>query len=140
MVTPYVTFPGNCREALALYAKAFGSDARMVRTYGDYVPEGVQHPPEDLRDWILHAEMEIAGTAVWFADEVLEKPTRGSMVKLVATAPSAAEGRRIFGILAEGGHVTLPPTETFYSTFHAGLIDPFGVSWNIVAEEAPTSA
>lgn len=31
----------------------------------------------------------------------------------------------------------IPPTETFYSNFHASLIDKFGVHWNIVAEEKP---
>jgi PhnB protein len=35
-----------------------------------------------------------------------------------------------------GGKVTLPPTDTFYSTFHAAVKDKFGVDWNIVADEA----
>jgi PhnB protein len=33
--------------------------------------------------------------------------------------------------------VTLLPTETFYSVFHAAVTDKFSVSWNVVAEEAP---
>ncbi len=39
--------------------------------------------------------------------------------------------------LVFNGEVTLPPTETFYSTFHAGLTDKFGIAWDIVAEEVP---
>lgn len=136
-MTPYLTFAGDCRAALTLYAEAFQSEIRMERTYGDYVPEGVAHPPKDLCDWILHAEMEISGANVWLADEILAPVSPGSMVKLVATVPSAAEGRRVFDALLPGGRVTLPPTDTFYSTFHAGLVDRFGVHWNIVAEEAP---
>jgi uncharacterized glyoxalase superfamily protein PhnB len=30
-----------------------------------------------------------------------------------------------------------PPTETFYSAFHAATVDEFGVHWNVVAEETP---
>ncbi len=33
--------------------------------------------------------------------------------------------------------VVLPPTVTFYSVFHAAVMDKFGVNWNVVAEEAP---
>lgn len=36
-------------------------------------------------------------------------------------------------------YINLPPTETFYSAFHGGITDKYGVSWNITAEEAPGS-
>lgn len=29
---------------------------------------------------------------------------------------------------------------TFFGSFHAGLVDQFGVSWDIVSEEAPEQA
>ncbi len=137
MLIPSLAFSGDCKSALALYAEVFGHAARTERTYGAYVPEGTKNPPENLCDWILHAEMEIAGAVIWLADEVLEKPIHGSTVKLVATVANAAEGTRAFDLLSAGGRVTLPPTDTFYSTFHAGTVDRFGVHWNIIAEEAP---
>lgn len=67
----------------------------MSQPYGEYVPEGVTIPPVNLKDWILHVEMNICDAVFWFADE-------------------------------------------FYSTFHGGLIDKYGVSWNIVAGEPPS--
>ncbi|GHU49823.1 hypothetical protein FACS1894127_3960 [Clostridia bacterium] len=45
--------------------------------------------------------------------------------------------RKVFDALCVGGKITLPPTETFYSVFHAAVTDKFGVSWNVVAEETP---
>lgn len=81
--------------------------------------------------------MEICGTRFWFADEVTEPVTKGTMVKLTVTIPSLQDAQRIYDALSDGAHITLLPTGTFYSTFHAGLIDKFGVSWNITAEEAP---
>lgn len=137
MVTPYIVFAGRCREALAFYAAAFGGEARMIQPYGSYVPEGVRNPPDDLAEWVMHAEMEICGTHFWFADEIAQPVSTGNNVKLTATVATAQIAQGIWAVLSQGAFITLPPTDTFYSTFHAGLVDRFGVSWNLVAEEAP---
>ena len=137
MITPYLTFSGRCEEALEFYAAGFNSTIKMVQPYGDYVPEGVANPPNNLSNWILHAEMEICETIFWFADEIAEPVTEGNMVKLTAQVATAKEAQRIFDCLKKDAHITLPPTETFYSTFHAGLVDMFGISWNITALEVP---
>ena len=137
MVTPYITFAGNCNEALEFYQTVFNSEVLMSQPYGDYVPEGVTALPANLKDWILHAEMNICDTVFWFADEIAESVSKGNMIKLATKVASAKEAQKIFDILSIDAQVTLPPTATFYSSFHAGLTDRFGVSWNIVAEEAP---
>lgn len=140
MVTPYLCFAGNCSAALKLYETAFDSAVVMSQPYGDYVPEGVNEPPRGLSNWILHAEMQICGTVFWFADEIAEPVKKGNMVKLTAQVSTAKEAQRIYDVLSKGAHITLPPTETFYSTFHAGLVDVFGVCWNITALEPPNSS
>lgn len=137
MVTPYISFEGNCSAALKLYETAFNSTVKMSQPYGEYVPEGIAAPPDNLSSWVLHAEMEICGTSFWFADEIAQPVTKGSMVKLTAQVADAKEAQRIFDVLKRDAHITLPTTETFYSTFHAGLVDMFGVCWNITALEAP---
>lgn len=140
MVTPYITFAGCCKQALELYEAAFNTKVKSSMPYGDYIPEGVVSPPKDLSQWILHAEMDLCGTPFWFADEIAEPVTAGTMVKLTAQVANAQEAQRIYDVLCVGAHITLPPTETFYSTFHAGLVDVYGVSWNITALEAPNQA
>lgn len=137
LITPYIVFSGDCKDAMDFYRTAFDTEIQLSYLYGDYVPIGVTAAPPNLKDWILHAEMQICGTVFWFADEAAEKVTKGSMVKLTTKVPSAKEAQKIFDALSVGAYISLPPTETFYSTFHAGLTDKFGVSWNIVAEEAP---
>lgn len=136
MVTPYLVFNGNCKEALAYYQKVFGSETARSMPYGEYVPDGIKMVPSDLSTWTLHAEMQICGTNIWFADEI-EDLAKGDIVRLTATVPSSQEADEIFNKLKDNGKITLPPTETFYSTFHGALIDKFGVHWNIVAEEPP---
>jgi PhnB protein len=80
--------------------------------------------------------MVICGTNVWFADEAAP-PVAGDNIKLSVTVPAGKEAAAIYESLCEGGNATLPPTETFYSVFHAAVTDKFGVNWNVVADEAP---
>jgi PhnB protein len=136
MITPYITFNGKCKEALSYYQSVFKSEVKSMLPYGEYVPADIESPPENLCDWILHAEVEICGTDFWFADETTAVSC-GNMIKLAAKVPTAKDGQEYFDMLKIDGTITLPPTETFYSTFHAAVTDKYGVCWNIVAEEAP---
>jgi PhnB protein len=116
----------------------FKNKIKMMQPYGEYIPEGINTPPGNLNEWILHAEMEICDTNFWFADDV-QSVTKGNMIKLTAIVPTAKEAKRIFEMLSDGGCVTLQPVEAFYSTFHAALTDKFGIDWNVVAEETPNN-
>jgi len=136
MITPYLVFKGNCKDALDFYRNVFCCDEPIVMPYGDYMPEGSKTPPELLREWVMHGEMIICGTNVWFADEA-SVPVIGGNIRLSATVPTGKEAKDIFDALCAGGEVTLPPTETFYSVFHAAVKDRFGIIWNVVAEESP---
>lgn len=91
MVTPYITFAGNCSAALELYQVVFNTTLKMSQPYGDYVPDGIATQPDNLSSWILHAEMEICGTPFWFADEAMEPVTKGNMVKLTVQVPDATD-------------------------------------------------
>lgn len=137
MVFPYLTFAGNCQDALNFYGKVFHAPILMLQHYGDYIPEGVTNPPENLPNWILHAEMPICGTGFWFADEIAEPVSCGTAIKLTITVATKKQAQEIFDKLCVQGRITLPPTTTFYSAFHAALVDQFGVCWNITAEEQP---
>ena len=136
MITPYITFNGQCKEAIEYYRSIFPCEEPKVLPYGNYMPESSKTPPELLREWVMHGEMVINGTNVWFADEALPITT-GDNIKLSATVKTGKEAQNIFNALSVDGKVTLPPTETFYSVFHGAVTDKFGVNWNVVAEEAP---
>ena len=136
MITPYLVFNGDCKNAMDFYRSVFPCGEPKVLNYGNHMPEGSKTPPELLRTWIMHGEMTICGINVWFADEATPV-ARGDSVRLTATVSTGKEAASIFDALCEGGKVTLPATETFYSVFHAAVTDRFGVNWNVVAEEAP---
>lgn len=137
MIVPYIIFSGECREALDHYRQIFNCPVKMIQTYGDYVPEGLKTPPPDLDQWILHAEIDIYGTTVWFADEAVDPIRRGNNVRLTVAVPAKEDAQEIYDRFSGTSHIILPPTETFYSTFHAEISDKYGIGWNIVAEGAP---
>jgi PhnB protein len=139
MITPYLVFNGDCQAAISFYRSVFPCGKPRIMNYGDYMPEGSKTPPELLRAWIMHGEMEVCGTNVWFADEATPL-AKGDSIKLTVKVPTGKEAMTIFDALCVDGTVSLPPTETFYSVFHAAVTDKFGVSWNVVAEEQPQSA
>jgi len=136
MITPYLVFSGKCQEVMDFYREIFPCGEPTIMNYGDYMPEDSTTPPELLRTWIMHGEMTICGTNVWFADEATP-PTIGDSIKLSVSIPTGKEAAVAFDMLCVGGTVTLPPTETFYSVFHAAVTDRFGVNWNVVALEQP---
>ena len=137
MVTPYINFNGKCKEAMSFYQIVFKTEIKTIIPYGDYIPEGVEVPTENLSEWVMHAEMEICNTIFWFADET-QPVSSGDMIKLNATVLTANLGQEYFDKLKDGGNVTLPPTETYYSNFHAALVDRYGICWNIVSKEPPS--
>ncbi|MDL2215710.1 glyoxalase/bleomycin resistance/extradiol dioxygenase family protein [Ruminococcaceae bacterium OttesenSCG-928-N02] len=140
MVTPYITFAGNCGAALDFYKDVFKTEIKMAMPYGDYMPVNMLKRPDNLYEWVLHAEMDICGTTFQFADEAVEEVTTGNLVKLTTQIETAKDAQEIFDALCKGdAQVTLPPTQTFYSKFHAAVTDMFGVCWNIIALEAPDS-
>ena len=91
MITPYLTFNGNCKEALAFYRSVFPCGEPSILPYGDYMPEGSPTPPELLRGWVMHAEMTVCGTNVWFADSA-QSPGNSGLITLSAIVPT--EGKR----------------------------------------------
>jgi PhnB protein len=136
MIIPYINFNGKCEGAMAFYETVFGSEVISKQFYGDYIPDGLDSPPEGLSNWVLHASMKICGSMVYFSDET-QPVSNGNMLSLTLSVPTAKDGQGYFERLKADGNITLPPTETFYSMFHAGIIDKFGIGWNIIAEEAP---
>jgi PhnB protein len=137
MITPYIVYNGKCKEAMSFYQKVFNAEIKSSVPYGEYIPEGIETPPENLSDWVMHAEMDVCGTNFWFADET-QSVSCGNMIKLTVTVSMAKTGQEYFDLLKVSGNITLPPTETYYSNFHAAVVDKYGVCWNIVSKETPS--
>jgi PhnB protein len=131
---PYLFFSGSCREAMTRYQEIFGGQLDLL-TMAD-VPEGVETP--DQKDLIMHSALTISDGYLMASDDPTGDagPMKGISVS-VALA-DAAETERVFKELSDGGVVTLPISETFFSPAFGMCIDRFGVPWmvNTVSPDA----
>ena len=128
---PYLNFGGNCRQAFTRYQKIFGGELVLL-TMSD-VPSEETVPP-DQADLILHAALIFDGHLLMASDD----PTgnfdgvRGMHVNYAVA--DVAEAERVFEALADGGDVTMPLGETFWSPSFGMCVDRFGTPWMVNAE------
>lgn len=117
---------GNCREAIELYKAALGATVNQVMTHGDAnIGTAAQ------KDLIINSQVDIGGQKFHMADNLGMDLISGNQVSFTVILNSPEEVMTAYGKLKVGGAVMLEPTATFFSPCHCGLIDKFGVVWQI---------
>lgn len=103
----------------------------MMSTFAD-MPDASQ-VPEERRNDVLHARMELGGATVMGADIPHAEPMRSAYLSLRVN--SVEEAERIYDLLKEGGEVFMKMEATFFASRFAMLRDKFGTSWMLLCEE-----
>ncbi len=62
-VIPYVTFKGNCRQAIDFYKAALGAEVLFSQTMGE-----TPMPEMGPADYIMHASLKIGESTLMLAD------------------------------------------------------------------------
>lgn len=135
-VSIFVTYDGNCREAVTFYAGVFGLPAPELMVYGD-APENPQWPVAEAdRNRIMYTSLNITGDVVMFCDAPAGTGVvLGSNIQITVDFREEDELRRIFAALSVGGSVDMPLQKTFFSKCYGMLTDKFGVPWQLMIEE-----
>lgn len=134
---PYLNFGGNCREAFTRYQEVFGGELIVMPM--SEMPGDAPVPPEQA-DMVMHAALMFDGHILMASDD----PTgnfdgvRGMYVNCTVTDVEEAE--RVFAALAEGGQVTMPIGETFWSPRFGMCVDRFGTPWMVNVETPQAGA
>ncbi|MFC4525790.1 VOC family protein [Dyella halodurans] len=133
LVQPYLFFDGRCEEALAFYEKAIGAKSRLMRFSES--PEGHGPPTIDPANAqkIMHAHVEVGETAFMASDGECKGEAHFGGFSLSLTVADAAEAKRSFHALAEGGEIVMPLSKTFFSSGFGMLKDRFGVHWMVMS-------
>ncbi len=129
---PYLFFGGNCREAFTRYQEIFGGELVLMTMKDMPSAEAV---PADQAELIMHAALTFDGNLLMASDDPTTDsfgPVQGMMVHYSVADPG--EAKRVFEALAEGGTVTQPIGETFWSPMFGMCVDRFGTPWMIGAE------
>ena len=126
-IIAYLTFNGNCREAMTFYQNCLGGEL-MFQTIGE-TPMADKMPPE-VTDYILHSTLTNGNLSLMASDMVSEKGLeRGNAVSLMLNCSSEEEIRRCYYLLSEAGKATHPLEHSFWGALFGGLTDPFGNHW-----------
>jgi PhnB protein len=127
----YLNYGGNCRQAFEFYERHLGGRITQVTTHGE-LPDA--KAPEDWKNAILHARLEIGDTILMGADIPPErfKPMRSAYLTIIADTPEETE--RQYALLTDGGEIFMPMEQTFFAKRFAMLRDRFGTSWMLHCE------
>lgn len=133
-LVPYLTFAGNCREAMRFYRDCLGGELAL-QEIGE-TPLAAGMPPE-MKNCILHATLTSDGLLLMASDMVGEKGLqKGNAVALMLGCRSEAEIRDRFLRLSDGGRITYPIETTFRGDLLGGLTDRFGHHWLLHFDKA----
>ena len=129
-LSPYLSYNGNCAEAMAFYAELFGAKLEALLTYGD-LKDQMPCPPGGeklvMHAYLVHPDFSLMAGDV--PPGVSYAGVHGVMLAL--TYPTADEARGVFAALAEGGTVNMPLEETFWADTFGMVTDRFGTPWGV---------
>ncbi|MBU3076822.1 VOC family protein [Sphingomonas quercus] len=130
---PYLSFDGDCAEAMRFYAAVLGGTLGMMNV--GQSPMSDQCPSEE-RERIMHARLALAdGSSLYGGDCMGGMAYQGQHgVSLTLNFDSVAEAERVFNALGEGGEVTMPFADTFWAKKFGMVKDRFGTHWIVNGE------
>jgi PhnB protein len=131
-IETYIFFTDQCAEAMKFYEKALGGKIEAMMTYGES-PPGPHNTP-DMANKVIHARL-VAGDAVLMASDGPEAEQRKGFA-VTLQVETVTEADRLFNALSEGGTVTMPIGETFFSKRFGMLTDRFGTPWMVNCEHS----
>jgi PhnB protein len=126
----YLSFDGQCVEAMKFYAEVLGGKLDALITYGDMPSD--QPCPAGHAGRIMHANLTHPDFVLMAGDAPPGVPFEGMKgVMMTLTYASADEAKRVFDQLAAGGTVTMPLAETFWAEAFGMVTDRFGTGWGV---------
>lgn len=128
----FLTFNGNCREAVAFYAKTFGLEMPKMMTMGEAPPDPQYPIPPEAKDLVMYTSLPIHGMNVMFCDNSPGMEfVVGTNISVTIGLNEETELRSLFDKLSAGGSVVMPPQKTFWSPCYSYLVDKFGIPWQL---------
>lgn len=126
-LNPYISFPGNAREAMEFYRDVFGG-ALTLNTFGEF-----STPDAPEADKIMHGMLETnGGFVIMGADTPPGMPYNpGDNVAVCLSGDDADELRGYWEKLADGGHVSVPLEKQMWGDEFGMCADRYGVGWMV---------
>jgi PhnB protein len=130
----YLTFNGNCEEALKFYEKTLGGKTVFMMRYGES-PEAHQCSKE-MQSKIMHGRIVIVDNVLMGSDGPPERFNGNHGFGINISVNSIEEAERLFkGLSEKAKDICMPMGETFWAERFGMLTDQFGVPWMVNFEK-----
>jgi len=125
----YLSFNGNCAEAMRFYQAALGGELSVLLIRDS--PMAAQSNPEEL-ERVMHARLQGEGWKIFASDIPAEHHVAPNpMVNLSVNTYTQQDAEDAFARLSEGGQVFMPLQKTFWAERFGMFADRFGFSWMV---------
>jgi len=134
---PYISFSGNCEEAISFYQEVLGGDTQIMKFRELPKDEGLS-VSEKWMDKVMHSTLSFEdGNCIYFAD-TLENDNLvvGTNSTIHLNAGSEKAVYEIVEGLSKGGKITEPAGKKFWGSVYGSLTDKFGLNWGIEYENS----
>ena len=129
----YLTFSGNCKDALNFYKNCLNGEIVSMQSFGES-PMKVDEKDKNL---IMHSEFRSDEIKFMASDSMPGHDVKpGNNISLSVNLTDEKEQTEIFQKLSEGGKVTMPLEDTFWNARFGMLTDKYGINWMLNCEKA----
>jgi PhnB protein len=124
-LNPYITFDGNCAEAMAFYAAVLGGTVQTM-TFRDAGMDA---------DGVMHAALQTPSGFHLYAsdtaDEMSSPYTVGNNVQVSLSGDQSDTLRGYWEGLSEGAQIVMPMERQMWGDEYGLLVDRFGILWHV---------
>lgn len=126
---PYVSYNGQCEEALEFYKSVLGGEIEIVTRYDN----PAMNAPGEYRNKVLHARFHFSGVSIYAGDVMPGNTAKGSSadVSLSLGFTDAETAQKVFDGLSAGGKVHIPFSKQFWGDYHGNFADKYGIKWMV---------
>jgi PhnB protein len=134
-IYPYLVMNGNGQDAVKFYQAALDAELISLQTFGDMPPNPEFPTPPEAKNLVLNAQLKVGETDLMLSDNFPGSPYQiGSNVTIALIVNTVEKAKEVFGKLEDGGNVSMPLQETFWSPAYGNVTDKFGINWQVSTE------
>lgn len=128
-LNPYLTFNGNCEQALKFYADVLDGEITILMRFSE-TPPGTFKVPETAKNLVMHATLVFKGNTI-LASDTIEEEVNGDNISMSISVEDNEDSVAVFNSLLEGGQRIMPFSDVFWGGKFGMLIDKFGIKWMV---------
>ena len=125
-IEAYLFYPGNTNEAMSFYQGVLGGELSITRR-GDVDPTA----SDSEKDLVISAALDSEAFTLRASDRSDATNDVQTRIELTIVGSEEDDLRRIFDALSDGGTVKAHLEKMFWGDIFGGLIDRFGIGWQV---------